>query len=153
MNQPINHYTIPPEALKNNTSDFEKAIKNIPRCRGMTISTKPKSGIWVYGFAGVTSGICSDEITRIYIIQHNGTFTEVDPETVGQFISRTDDKGVEIYEGDWVLCDRYSTHEKMEVLVESIRLLPREMFGSNLNSIEVVSNIHQETKDGKERKQ
>lgn len=128
-------------------------IHDIPRCRGMTISTKPKSGIWVYGYAWVTGGIYSDGVKRAHIIEHNGTMTEVDSDTVGQFISRTDDKGVEIYEGDWVLCDRYSTHERAEVLVESIRNIPRELFGSNLNSIEVVSNVHQEAKDGKERKE
>ncbi len=60
-----------------------------------------------------------------------------------------DKNNVEIYEGDIVDCNRYSNNEIYQVVIKDIRRLPADMFGSNLNSLEVVGNIHDDkSKDG-----
>ena len=131
-----------------------KAIEKVPRCRGMTISTKKHGGKWVYGYAWVTNYktqeyvVFNDGQPRCHIIEPTGIISEVDPETLGQFILRKDDHGNDIYEGDWVLCDRYSTHERHEVLVESIKAIPSLMFGSSLNCTKVVGNKYETRPEG-----
>ena len=85
----------------------------------------------------------NDGQPRCHIIEPSGTISVVDPETVGQYIRQKDDDGVEIYEGDWVLCDRYSTHERHEVLVGSIKAIPSLMLGSSLNCTKVVGNKYE----------
>lgn len=131
-----------------------KALERIPRCRGMTESTRKYGGVWVYGHAWTTNFntqehvVYTDGEPRAHIIQENGIISVVDPETVGQYIRQKDDDGIDIYEGDWVLCDRYSTHERFEVLVESIKAIPSLMFGSSLNCTKVVGNKYETRPEG-----
>lgn len=67
---------------------------------------------------------------------------EVIPHTVGMCIDREDVNGTDIYEGDIVECDRYGPGVKYVVIVEDIRNIPLLMYGSELNFIKVVGNIH-----------
>jgi hypothetical protein len=60
-----------------------------------------------------------------------------------QFIGHCDKNNIEIYEGDIVQCCRYENNELFNVVIKDIRRLPQEMFGSNLNWIEVIGNIYQ----------
>ena len=63
-----------------------------------------------------------------------------------QFIGMVDRNKKEIYEGDIVDVCRYETEEIYRMKIEDIRRLPQELFGSNVNWIEVVGNIY-ENKD------
>ena len=58
-----------------------------------------------------------------------------------QAIGRTDKNKKEIFEGDIVDCTRYKGEEIYRVVIKDIRYIPQEMFGSSLDSIEVVGNI------------
>jgi uncharacterized phage protein (TIGR01671 family) len=49
----------------------------------------------------------------------------------------------DIYEGDFVECNRYEHGDNFLVQVKDIRHLPSEMFGSNLNFRLVVGNIYE----------
>ena len=65
---------------------------------------------------------------------------EVVPDSVGQYIILKDVEGNYIYENDIIECDRYTTHEKHIVYIQNIKNLPRELFGSNLNSRKIIGN-------------
>lgn len=58
-------------------------------------------------------------------------------------IGRKDKNGKLIFEGDIVDCSRYDGEEIFEVIIWDVRFIPQEMYGSSLDSIEVVGNIFQ----------
>ena len=57
-----------------------------------------------------------------------------------QWTGYNDKNGVGIYVEDFVNCNRYENQEDFIVKIKDIRQLPKEMFGSNLNWLEVVGN-------------
>ena len=57
-----------------------------------------KTGKWVYG-----SYLIGDEWSPSYIYENTRKRVEVVPETVGQFTSREDENGKELFEGDEVI--------------------------------------------------
>jgi len=61
-----------------------------------------------------------------------------------QAIGRTDKNKKDIFEGDIVDCSRYNGKEIFRVVIKDIRYLPQEMFGSSLDSLEVIGNIFQD---------
>jgi len=75
------------------------------------------SGEWVYGFYVERDGV---DCGMIY--DSTGLGTDVDKKTVGQFVNSLDKNKVDIYEGDIV-------HYKQEI------------FGANIDEIEVVENM------------
>lgn len=98
------------------------------------------TGEWVYGYLieGVADG-------KLYIGKNNIQFTEVDPETVGQFIGFGDNCNKPIYEGDIVL---YKNRRYFNVVFKEGSFLFRAGDGSYYHAdkfesetIEVVDNI------------
>ncbi len=103
----------------------------------------------------------TDEDLRIVLAKEIGTGCELYKDTIHHIpswilsdnceikdkqlsIDRKDRNGNEIYEGDIVDCSRYfEPPEIYRVLIKDIKYLPKEMFGSNLNWIEIVGNIHE----------
>ena len=67
---------------------------------------------------------------------------QVDPSTVGQFTGLLDTNGKRIFEGDELLVIRHKGDFKYNCVVMDIRNLPELMFGSSVESIEVIGNIH-----------
>lgn len=59
-----------------------------------------------------------------------------------QYIGIKDRNNIEIYVGDIVNCNRYENEENYLVIIEDIRNLPKELYGSNLNYREVIGNIY-----------
>lgn len=57
-------------------------------------------------------------------------------------IGRTDKNGTDVYVGDIIDCDRYDTHEIYTVIITDIKNIPAAMYGSGLNSIEIIGNRH-----------
>lgn len=68
-------------------------------------------------------------------------FVEVDPATVGRYTGRRDRNGKRIFEGDVVDAVR-SGDETWRCVVSDIRKIPAEMCGSNVKSMDIVGNIH-----------
>lgn len=61
-----------------------------------------------------------------------------------QAIDRTDKNKKEVFEGDIVDCSRYEGEEIFRVVIKDIKHIPQEMYGSSLDSIEVVGNIFED---------
>lgn len=59
-----------------------------------------------------------------------------------QYIGIKDRDDKEIYVGDIVNCNRYESEDNFLVVIDDIRNIPRELFGSNLNYREVIGNIY-----------
>ena len=57
-------------------------------------------------------------------------------------INRTDKYGIDVYVGDIIDCDRYDTHEIYTVIINDIKNIPAAMYGSGLNSINIIGNRH-----------
>lgn len=69
--------------------------------------------------------------------------SEVDGETIGQYIGINDKYHKEIYVGDIVECLRGDDAPyTVDVTITDIRKLPEELFGSRLISLEVIGNIY-----------
>ena len=64
----------------------------------------------------------------------------VDLKTIGQYIGRADDNGKKIFEGDELEVVRGGM--KWTCVIEDIRNLPWVLFGSTVESIKVIGNIH-----------
>jgi len=118
-----------------------------------------ETGEWLHGYLIVATGCVNNgrayicpEVTSVYFNLEDfdiGGFIEVDPDTVGQFTGLKEltperKEGKEIYEGDIIECLRDGDNPyTVVVVIEDIRKLPKELFGSNLISRKVIGNIYE----------
>ncbi len=61
-----------------------------------------------------------------------------------QAVGHIDKNKKDIFEGDIVDCSRYNGEEIFRVVITDIGHIPQEMFGSSLDSLEVIGNIFQD---------
>ncbi len=97
------------------------------------------NGEWVEGYY-LHLGLVANE--RAYMIPSyaSALYTyEVDPATVGLFIGHLDKHGKRIFEGHVLLVIRGG--RKYVCAIKDVRNLPDCMFGSSVESIEIVSDI------------
>jgi uncharacterized phage protein (TIGR01671 family) len=101
---------------------------------------------WVYGYfvgygSNIITTVVGDKISEF------GSATKafhVDPETVGQYIGIKDRNKIEIYEGDFVVCNKHLTKEDYLIEIKDIRNI-RDLFGSAINYIEITGNKFDKT--------
>lgn len=124
--------------------------------RGKDCKTKK----WVYGAFYLDCSAVSKTVSS-YIIPH-GQIIYVDKhdfhqikdvfcvnlETVGQYTGLIDKNGIKIFEGDIVIITRTYDDENINffVIIEDIKIIPEEFYGSSFTYSEVIGNIHDNPK-------
>lgn len=96
-------------------------------------------GKWVYG--DLTHSVYKIGDTCVGKYGCEIGMHQVDPSTVWQYTGLTDKNGKRIFEGDVVDAVR-SGDETWRCVVSDIRKIPAEMCGSNVKSMDIVGNIH-----------
>lgn len=107
---------------------WDKQTKSMVYVLNITFNFESEDGLLVSGYDDKT---CNHEIF---------------PEALElmEYIGSEDKNNKKIFECDYVLCRRYPLNpENYLVLIEDIRTLPRELFGSELISREVVGNKYE----------
>jgi hypothetical protein len=91
---------------------------------------------WVYG----TPVFYPSGLVSMFVGYDSYT---VNPKTIGQFTGYKDKYDKDIYEEDILICNRFYNGENFQVVIKDLRSLPPEMFGSNLNWIEITGNTYE----------
>lgn len=121
------------------------------------------NGEWISGAYYLQREFYGEDNVKHYIITSSDSldhdqaleYAEVDPDTIGQFTGHFDKHDKRIFEGHILLIIRNG--RKYVCAVKDIRNLPDFMFGSSVESIEIVSDIYdpmwqeEGEDDGKER--